>query len=263
MRCVLFRYWRTRLLSASRHSVRSSSSCAGTERGGRWPSPDSVASRTAATSFRRRRAPPSPSPPRRWCVASLPTSRRRGLTSLPPTVATLPTPACARSSPNRPHSHLRPLPALQRSRRRLRNLRGRGWTAPSFISAPSVPTYSDALAVVAAPSGASTPPASRPRRAWPSSTSRSPRESFLPPPHRRSCCSRCEAHHPLHADEGRRSTGVPRLSHACCRHLNRRSRFGGREGNQAGEGRRPPRPPLPICGLNLLLVLQAFAWVAG
>ncbi len=96
------------------------------------------------------------------------------------------------------------------------------------------------------------------RGAAPSNSAiRSPHGCCLRLPHHRSCSSRGEAHHPLHADEGRHSIGVSCLSHACYCHLTRTSRFGGgerREGNQAGEGSRPPRPPLPICGLNLLFL---------
>ncbi len=139
----------------------------------------------------------------------------RDSTSLRSTVATPPTPACARSSPNRPRGHQRRLPALQRRRRHRANLCGLGWIGPSFISAPSAPTCSDVPAVAAAPSGASTPPASWPRRAWPSSAARSPRGCCPRRPHHRSCSSRCDAHRPLHARP-------PRPRHRCVRTPSRR-----------------------------------------
>jgi hypothetical protein len=142
----------------------------------------------------------------RRLVALLPPARLH-LTSFHGAYAP-PTPACARSSPNRPRTHPRPLPALHRSRLRHRNRSGPACTGPSFISAPSVPTCCAALVVAAASSDASTPPASRPRRASPSSASGSSPGCYLPPPPRRSCSSRCEAHLPLHADEGRPATGV-------------------------------------------------------
>lgn len=75
-----------------------------------------------------------------------------------------------------------------------------------FTSAPSAPTCSAVPAAAGAPSGASTPPASRPRPASSSSESRSPHACFLPPPHHRSCPSRCEAPRPRF--NHRRATGV-------------------------------------------------------